>query len=94
MAFDDLIAAQDHKVSALVDPAGSLKCGGKPVVAFVWSALQELVQGSKAQPAMILLAAHLLEAKDVGVEPDKLRAHDGNALVQGGHTPELIVEVQ
>jgi hypothetical protein len=30
---------------------------------------------------MPILAAHLLEAKDVGVEPYKLRAHDGNSLV-------------
>jgi len=81
MALDDLVAAKDHQVSALVDLAGARYGGGKPVVAFVESRLQELVQSGKVQPAVLILAAYLLEAKDIGIEPYKLRAHDGNSLV-------------
>ena len=69
--LDYLIAAQNNQVAALVDLACPFHHGGrKPVIAFVWRGLQELVQGRKTKFAMLLLAADLLEAEDVCVEPD------------------------
>ena len=91
---DDLVAAEDDEVSLVVDLFSVLGLRGHHKVVGVGGPLNQPLQGQQAAGlAFRLLAVHLLEAEDVGLEPEELGSHHRDPLGEGRLFAGLVVEV-
>ena len=84
--------AQYDEVSLLVH-VGSIDRRRDLLKGRVGSAVEQPVEGSKMRSLAALLAVDLLEAENVGVDPDELGSHDCYPLFEARLKAGTIVEV-
>jgi hypothetical protein len=94
VVLHNLIAAEDDEVVMLEDLTCGRIYGRDSLEALVWSAFQQAVHGVQAQfAASIMLAADLLKAEDVRIEPNKLRPQDWYAILKARASAGPVVQV-
>jgi hypothetical protein len=94
MVLCDLEAAKDDKVALVIDLRTILGHCGDLVVSGVGRIGKKLLQCQQTTGrSQLLLSVDLLQAQDIGIEPEDLGPHEGDAFIACRLLPRFVVEV-
>jgi hypothetical protein len=94
MMLKNLEATEDDKIALVIDLYTIFGHGRDLMVSGVGRVHQQFRQRQQTtRLSRLLLTVHLLEDQDICPEPEKLRSHKGNTLIERWLLPRLIVEV-